>query len=174
MLLLFALLSTLLQTADQTVCLYTTIGMQCQPGAEQMGSCWNDHETIICYVSNPTSIPLRASYYSPELCAESPINCNGDPENKASRPFHPDQYGRTAACPHDWIFKTIVTPDLEQSHWYCDDRGGAIHLVWRPVFTLSDGTIWTWAWNIDFMLDPAQPLPWWVYTLITNWQLQES
>lgn len=146
------------------VCLVTLLGMECAINAPAMGECQSFDSALVCYV-DVEDIPLYASWYDPTLGG---INCDGTCEHKALRPFDVNQYGHTAACPHDWIGQTFSAVDQS---WYCDDRGGAIKLGYRPVWTADQGTHYVWAWTIDFMLPASEPAPWWAYTLISDWNL---
>lgn len=146
------------------VCISTAIGSACAVGAEPVGQCHDAGDGIIC-TAHPYQIPIYASWYDPVLGG---INCDNSCDHKALRQFHPAQYGNSAACPHDWIattFEVMVTGE----RWYCDDRGGAIKLGWRPVWTAATGRYFTWAWTVDFMIDSTGDVPWWAYTLL-DWR----
>lgn len=121
----------------------------------------------IC-LSDAVDVPLYASWYSHELCDEKPINCDGNAEWKAGRRADVADYGSAAACPHDWLFRTITTP---YGSYLCDDRGGAIRLGYREIWTPQDGHYMAWAWTVDFFLDPHEELPWWVYLPIGEWSI---
>jgi hypothetical protein len=152
------------------ICLFTILGAACAIDAEPIGECATMEEgRIICSVP-PEGIPLYASWYDNELGEEHPINCDHDCSWKALRRADPSQYGNSAACSHDWLGKTFVTPTLPNHPvWYCDDRGGAIQLGYRPVWEPETGTTMQWAWTTDFYLSHTLPRPDWVYTLIYNW-----
>ena len=153
---------------DILVCIVTFIGAECAYNAPTIGTdCFDLDGAIICLVE-PEEIPLYASWYDWKLGG---INCGGSCDWKASRPVDDSHYGHTAACPHDWLFMTFETPTLaDHPSWYCDDRGPAIKLGYRPVWDAQNGTHHIWAWTIDFALDSNLVRPGWVYTVIHDWE----
>ena len=153
-------------------CLFTALGSECVIDAPPpiYATCLTTTDNMVVCVADVTDVPLYASWYSHELCDIAPINGDGDCSWKAGRKSDTAHYGEAAACPMDWLWLTITTPYGE---YLCDDRGGAIKLGYRDIWTPERGLYQDWAWTIDFFLDPHQELPWWVYLPIQEWSINE-
>jgi hypothetical protein len=147
------------------VCLLTALGFMCNDNATlpDYGDCIWQLTRWVC-MAEVDEIPIWASTYDYAICAESPINCDSDPTVTANgTPTSPDLYWNTAACPHGWVGKTVVT---DFGSVLCNDRGGAINLTYRRVWVhLTEGgweVMGMWVWIVDYMM-PIDEQPYWAY-----------
>lgn len=76
-------------------------------------------------------LPIITTYYDPSLGG---INCDSDCTTFANmEKVTPDKYGNTAACPGEWLGKTIV---IDDKPYVCRDTGGAIGLDYDDYFEM--------------------------------------
>jgi len=75
--------------------------------------------------------PIKLTWYDPQLGG---INCDGDCSTLGNgQRVTEDLYGRSAACPLEWIGDTLLLQVSESETWAlgCNEGGGAIKLTYN-------------------------------------------
>jgi len=120
-------------------------------------------------------IPIWASIYDPELCYDEDgqvianINCDGNPTMMATSLPVADYYGVAAACPSEWMGRTLVVEGIGERP--CLDTGGAIRPTYRIVYDPMQGFVEMWVIIVDFLEHYDAP-PDWQYELFEVWSLK--
>lgn len=111
------------------------------------------------------AMPIYASWYNP---AWGGINCDHDCTQLAIAPMRDEWYGRVAACPPGFTTRGWTTEFhiAGLGSFLCLDRGGAIKITYRTVYT-RDGFQDLWVIVLDFMVEETPPF---AAEIFWNWQ----
>lgn len=152
---------------DSMICVIVAgiSGLFCAPDAQAPAQAAQCRQTWYGQECEVDDLPVFPSTYDPAICQDHPINCSdpSDPWHGAVRRLSPDDYGRVAACPLDWLNRTIEIADIPLAV-KCEDTGGRIMPMYREVWVF-DGPPhieMMWVIVIDVLWNhTADPWPWW-------------
>ena len=117
----------------------------------EFGSCVDTGEKRLCYLSED-ALPLRASWYNPELGG---INCQEPCGQLGDGGAVADGFGKTIACPPDWYGREIDFGWIGSRQ--CRDSGEAIKPTCGFVFVPEVGSEYHCFITVDFLERTAPP-----------------
>lgn len=142
-------------------------GQFCYAPAELIGECVEmNHSQYLC-IAPHDALSIRLSAYDPSWCDVYPTNCYEGNTSLATGLHYADYYGIAAACPIEWLHKTVTVDGVLSR--VCLDTGGAI----EPTYRNGE-----WFIVIDVLYhfedDPkhGESWPWWALQNYELWSVE--